>query len=180
MKATWNRFTWVDAGILVAALALGAWLQTSQMSRRTDHPFRRAETLAIWVGSSVVWAGLLAGPLIIGAQFLRGRRTAPSPGEWFWLVPIPLSLTFLAFLYYSESRLARMLFKADVELYVFIIYIFAQSLFSLAAVVRLVSSVLGRRADVACRWTDLVGCSVCSALGPVTAFAIISALRQLP
>jgi hypothetical protein len=47
VKRTWNRFTLVDGAMLVVASGLGVWPQTSWMSRTTDHPFQRAETLAI-------------------------------------------------------------------------------------------------------------------------------------
>jgi hypothetical protein len=180
MKTNWNRFTMVDGGILIAALGLGVWLATAEVSGRTDHPFQGAETLVIWAVLSVLWAGIFAGPLILVEQLLRGRRSAPSPGEWFWLVPVPLYISFLLFLYGSQNTYLTILYSGNLGLFITLVYVVIQCLFTLAAFVRFVSSVYGKRRDVACRWTDLLGCSVCIYVGPVMAFAVISSLRNIP
>jgi hypothetical protein len=180
VKPAWNRFTLVDGVVLVAALGLGVWLQTSWMSRRTDHPFQRAETLVLWAGLSLLQGGVLAGPLVAVAQFLRGRRTAPSAGEWCWLVPIPLYLTFLALLYSGQPGLLQTPLNVDWASCMLLLYASVQGLLSLGALVRLVMSFSRRRPDAACRWTDRLGCLVCAAVGPVMTFLLVSSLRQNP
>jgi hypothetical protein len=51
-------------------------------------------------------------------------------------------------------------------------------LFALAALCRLVFWLIGMRRDVACRWTDILGCAVCALTGPAIALPIIVGLGQ--
>jgi hypothetical protein len=179
-KPSWDRFTFVDAVTLGAALGLAIWLQTSWMLVRTDQPFQRAEGPAIWAASSLMWGSVFAGPPIVLAHFFRRRRTAPSAGEWLWLVPIPLYLTFLVLLYFGELSIVQSLFGGVWAIGVTLAYISAQSVLSLGAFVRLVRSFSARHTDGARRWADRFGGLVCAVFGPATVFGLIHSLRQTP
>jgi hypothetical protein len=89
-------------------------------------------------------------------------------GEWLWLAPFPLYLLLYAIARLSDGGMALALLG-----------IAAQCSLSLAAVGCLIAGVFGSRSNPVCHWTDLVGCSVCAALGPVIALVINASLSQL-
>jgi hypothetical protein len=60
-----------------------------------------------------------------------------------------------------------------------VIWVMFQCAFSCAAFFRLVGSFFGMNREVACRWTDFLGCTVCDSVGPAIVFAIYEALKQL-
>src|SRR4051812_45101711 len=91
MTASWSRFTLMDGLILIVACALGIGLETHVM--RMDAGFTRVDPRVVWAASSVLWAGVVAGPLVLTVQRFRGRRPAPSLGEWLWLAPLALYLS---------------------------------------------------------------------------------------
>jgi hypothetical protein len=166
MTASWSRFTLMDGLVLIVAFALGMGLATHFMG--TDTAFGRLDPGVVWAVSSVLWAGMVAGPLILTVQRFRGRRPAPSLGEWLWLVPLAFYLPSYAFAQLAVPSLALVF-----------LWVWVQCLLSLAAAVCLVAGVFGMRPGPACRWTDLVGCSVCTAFGPAILFALNEALSQL-
>jgi hypothetical protein len=166
MNASWSRFTLMDGLILIAAFALGMSLETYLMTR--DSIYLRFDPRVVWAMSSVLYSGVITGPLILAVQRLRGRRSALSLGEWLWLSPLSFYLPMYAFILLGGNGIGLICAWAPI-----------QCLFSLAASCWLVTGVLGLRPNAACRWTDFVGCSVCSAVGPALVFQINEAMNQL-
>jgi hypothetical protein len=105
--------------------------------------------------------------LVLSSQRFRGRRSAPSLGEWFWLVPFVLFLTIA----WSQ------LFSGPGS-FPFVTCVILQCAFSCAALFRLMGTCFGMNRDVACRWTDFLGCTVCASVGPAIVFAINEAMKQ--
>jgi hypothetical protein len=70
----------MDGLVLIAAAALGTGLTTGL--GRTDATVRQG-MLVLWAVRSVLLSGAIAGPLVLLAQVVRGRRSPPTWGEWF-------------------------------------------------------------------------------------------------
>lgn len=85
MPSNWNRFTLMDSVGLVAAFAIGMGITTH--FAKTDTPLSGVPPELSWAVESVLWAGMVAGPLILMAQAFRGRRSRLSIGEWLWISP---------------------------------------------------------------------------------------------
>jgi hypothetical protein len=167
IRSNWTRFTLMDGIILIAACSVGTYIATriAQMDARNSSP----RVAVLWAVSCVLWSGVIAAPLVLSSQRLRGRRSAPSPGEWLWLVPLVLSLT-----------VAWMLLRfCGPGSFLLVILVMLQCACSCAALFRLVRTFFGMNRDVACRWTDLLGCTVCGSVGPAILFEIYEALKQL-
>jgi hypothetical protein len=169
MKANWNRFTLMDGVALVAAFALGTRFATHFML--TDMfglPENRTQPSVEWTVSCVLCSGVIAGPLILLMQRFRGRRSPLSWGEWLWLAPLSLCLVA-----YASQRLG-----VHFSFYAILDAVLVQCALSAPACILLVGGLLGMRPYVACRWTDLVGCSVCVAVGPLILYIVNQALGQ--
>jgi hypothetical protein len=169
-RPDWSRLTLLDGHLLVAASALGLGLASYFL--RGVGPYRSVHPQIVWAISGLLWAGMIAAPLILVGQRLRGRRAALSLGEWFWLAPSTLFLLMLACacLVGPTFGLILVLVLLGVGL---------QWALSLAALYRLVAVVFGRAPVVACRWTDRLGCAVCAAVGPALFAELSAALSQL-
>jgi hypothetical protein len=165
MKDNWSRFTLMDGLVLIAACALGTGVATNLV--RTDDALRHVEMVVVWPVASVLISGVIAGPLVLLDQLFRGRRVAPTWGEWFWLAP--------ALLYVSMCTFAR----SEYGVLIVLMSILLQVLCSLIAFCRLVFCRLGMTPEVACRWTEILGCVVCSAIGPAIAYCLTLALYYL-
>jgi hypothetical protein len=159
----------MDSATLVAAFALGIFLATHFM--RTDTHGRietGAQLTADWAVSCILYSGVVAGPMILVLQHFRGRRVPPSPGECLWLAPLSLYL-----LGYASQILGEASFILS------FLWLIVQCVASIAAFFWLVAGFAGARPDAACRWTDLLGCSVCMAVGPWILYGLNQALNQL-
>jgi hypothetical protein len=86
MNDRWKRFGLTDCAVLIAALALGMALAPVM---------RPSGSVATRAGLSVSLGLQAAGPLILAAQWLRGRRAAPSPNELCWIASLVVSLLFV-------------------------------------------------------------------------------------
>jgi hypothetical protein len=189
IRSNWTRFTLMDGIILIAACSIGTYITTrfaqerqiAELQKegslgtliatrftRTDTRNSRPRVAVLWAVSCILWSGVIAAPLVLSSQRFRGRRSAPSPGEWFWLVPLVLFLTIA----WSQ------LFGGPGS-FLFITWVMLQCACSCAALFRLVRTFFGMNRDVACRWTDLLGCTVCGSVGPAILFEIYEALKQL-
>jgi hypothetical protein len=169
MRANLGKFTMMDGVTLVAAFAIGICLATHFMWTDTASRFDRSgQPSAGWAVSCILWSGVIAGPLILSVQRFRGRCAALSWGEWVWLAPLPLYL-----LAYVSQGLG------ELSLGIVFLAIFAQCLVSFFALVLLVIGLFRARPDVACRWTDVLGCFVCMSVGPAIVYSVNQALSQL-
>jgi hypothetical protein len=166
MRGNCSRFTLMDCAVLIAALALGMSFAT--YLARIDTPIRGVPPRVAWAVTAVLWSGAIAGPLILLAQCVRGRRTVPSWGEWLWLTPSSLYLLVLASVSLGGPGLPLIL-----------AWVAVQCLASFTASCRLIASLAGLIPGVACRWTDLLGCSVCTAFGPAILYSVNEAMSHL-
>jgi hypothetical protein len=169
MGANWGKFTLMDSVTLVAAFALGIFLATHFVRTDTHGRFEtRAQLTAEWAVSCVLWSGVIAGPMTLVVQRFRGRRVPPSPGECLWLAPLSLYLLGYASQILGEASIVLLLLCVSV-----------QCVASIAAFFWLVAGLTGTRPAASCRWTDLLGCSVCMAVGPWILYGLNQALNQL-
>jgi hypothetical protein len=172
MRANCCKFALMDGVILIAAFALGIYFATDFMRTESDGRFdTNAQPCVDWAVGCVLWSGVIAGPLILLGQRFRGRRSRLSWGEWLWLAPLSLYLLVYVFQQYQQSDGPRLV------LVVFAVLI--QCMLSFAAFLWLVKGLFGTRLDVACRWTDFLGCLVCMTVGPVIIYGLNQALSQL-
>jgi hypothetical protein len=166
MRGSSSRFTLMDCAVLFAALALGMSFAT--YLARIDYPIRGVPPRVVWAATGILWSGAIAGPMILLAQYVRGRRTVPSWGEWLWLTPSSLYLLVLASVSLARPNLPLLLASVAV-----------QCLVSLAASWRLIAILTRLIPGVDCRWTDLLGCSVCTAFGPAVLYLVNAAMDDL-
>jgi hypothetical protein len=169
----WNRFTLLDAALLIAACAIGFALETNSM--QTEGQAQESHSRAAWAIESAVLSCVVASPLILGAQWFRGRRAKLSLGEWLWLTPLMVATSFFAL----SLVLGVVRPPVLVPLIIPFSAVWFECLLSLVAFGRLVNGVSGYKPDVSCRWTDTVGCAVCMSVGPAVAFAMNEALSRL-
>ncbi len=188
IRSNWTRFTLMDGIILIAACSLGTYItirfaqetEVAELEKegslgtliatrftRTETQNSRPRVAVLCAVSCVLWSGVIAAPLVLSSQRFRGRRSAPSPGEWFWLVPLVFFLTIA----WSQ------LFGGPGS-FLFITWVMLQCAFSCAALFRLVGTFFGKDRDVACRWTDFLGCTVCASVGLAIVFAIYEVMKQ--
>jgi hypothetical protein len=124
----------MDCMILVAAVAMG--LSLSGRLRRLD---------GLVVG--LYLAALIAGPLILAGQWVRGRRILLSPGEWLWLASSGGVFGTLVFLFLQVAP-----YEVGAS------WIVWQTVASWVALLNFVIKVVFRKPpSAACRWTDLSG-----------------------
>lgn len=164
MKGSWARFTLMDGTSLVVAAALGM-SKASSLGRFFDP----AGGPVPWVVSAVLCSGVLACPLVLVSQAIRGRRSMPGLGEWFWLIPPGLFVPLLALKPGTQAHLAHTLGAIEM-----------QCLLSVIALGCLVARFLAPRPHVTCRWTDILGLAVCAAVGPGIFVVLMLSPLRLP
>ena len=161
MKTNWGRFSLVDGMILIASSAIGMALPANSNGI--------AAPLIIWALSATLCSALIAGPLILASQWIRGRRAALSLGEYLWLSPFVLFLaTYAIASILPGPGLTKVLF-----------WLTGQVGLSLFAFYWLLADFDIKTPAVVCRWTDCLGSSVCLAVTPVLAIVIIDGLNKL-
>jgi hypothetical protein len=163
MRGDCRRFTLMESTVLIAASALG--MSFASYLTRIDTPISGVPPHVVWTGKAVLSSGAIAGPLILLAQYLRGRRTAPSWGERLWLAPSSLYLLTLASVSLGVPGPPLVL-----------AWVAVQCLASFAASCRLIADLAGLIRGAPGRWTDLLGCSICMAFGPVILYPLYEAL----
>ena len=146
MKTNWAGFTLMDGIILIAACSVGTYFPTRL--KQTDTRNSRSGADVEWAVACRRMLRRNRGALILVSQRFRGRRSAPGLGELFWLVPLVLFLTI------ASSQLL----SGPGEFFL-VTWFMLQCAFSCAALLRLVGTFLGMNRDVACRWTDFLGCT---------------------
>ena len=160
METNWGRFSLVDGMLLIAASAIGMAFAT--YINGSDAP------QFIWALSAVLDGALIAGPLILASQGIRGRRAALSLGECLWLTSLALLLATYA--------MTSILPESGREIALVPVWVTGQGLLSIVAFGWLIPGFVTKRPAVECRWTDFLGSSVCAAAGPVLAFIIIDSI----
>ncbi|WP_422931933.1 hypothetical protein [Singulisphaera sp. PoT] len=150
-----------DGVILIGALAAGMGLAKNA----TNGHFN-----ALWLIDMLLASGILAGPFVLVGQWWSGRRTALSHGERLWATSSSLILPLLVWGYLDMGLGILNVFLAIAALIHFLI--------SLYAAIYLAVSVLGPSVDVPCRWTDRLGCLVCSVVFPGVVLSICIELNQ--
>jgi hypothetical protein len=168
VKPSWARFTLMDSAILIASSALGMSFMSGPIAG--DTPSERGHFLVVKVVGIVLLTGVFSGPLILFSQVFRGRRSTLSLGEWLWLAPGALWLVAIATLSSGlrEAGLAGLLYLIAIH-----------CCLSVFAFCLLLAGAFRLRREVPCRWTDFAGSLVCTAVGPIVAFAVIEALGHL-
>ena len=93
--------TILDGMILVGGCAVSAWLFKSEPNSDWLHP----KNLLDWVVVTAYaeYGPTIVAPLVLGVQFLRGRRRPLLPGELAWLV-IALELLPVVHVAMSNGR----------------------------------------------------------------------------
>ena len=161
METNWGRFSLVDGMIVIAASAIG--MSLAAKASEPDLP------RIIWALSAVLYGALIAGPLILASQWIRGRRAVLSPGESLWLSPLVLYL----------ATYAIGLIPSVPGVVVVLLWVAVQVILSVIAFCWLIVGYVAKRPTVECRWTDSLGSSVCAAAGPVLAIVINDGLNRL-
>src|SRR5258708_6513567 len=109
MRANCAKFALIDGVILVAAFAIGIYLATHFMRTETDGRFdTNAQPGVDWAVGCILWSGVIAGPLILVGQRIRGRRSCLSWGEWLWLAPLSLYVLVYVFQLYQQADEPRL------------------------------------------------------------------------
>lgn len=155
MRATWDRFTLLDIGILIASVAVGMAL--ANHFGRVDTPIRGIPTAVVWALKSTICGGMFAGPAILIGQFLRGRRALLGVGEWLWLCPWSVVVIALST---GPGFIPPILFLLGG--------------FSAVAFLYLLSYLVRPKARVACRWTDFFGSLTCILTGSFIIYAVLA------
>lgn len=144
--ANWNRFSMLDGMVLIAASAVGMGLVSPAWGSR----------LRFWVLAAFL-AGVIAGPMTLVSQRLRGRRAKLGPGEYFWLSPLLLFLITMLVLSFTSEDVGFGFLKVP---------LLAQCVLSLAAACRFIAGLVTKRPNVGCRWTDSLGSLTCALAAP--------------
>jgi hypothetical protein len=146
--ASWQRFTLLDLLLLFPGYAIGAAITRPLYLMRMGGPFGILGAIT----TTALGGSILAGPIILSAQFLlRCRRTPLSAGEWLWLSPLPITALILGLPAFE------LVWRGDRLLVILAIGLgMAMSATSLAAVGVFFMSIRGRK-NVPCFWTDRFG-----------------------
>jgi hypothetical protein len=157
MNPKWSKFSLIDCVVLVAAFALGMGFYANVV-RLPDESFESAIAGGIW---GIAFGGVIAGPLIVLTQALRGRRSKLRSGEWHWLVPLGL----VAFPF------TPLVSRNPEGLYLVLTGIPFQGLHLLVAIVLIFAGFSRREPTVRYTWTDRFGYVVCALSGLPIVFA---------
>ena len=144
VQAAWRRFTLLDLFLFQVAFGISFSMIFAAPIAWEKVPFS--------LSMASVLALLLAGPIVLGTQYLaRGRRDRLSGGEWLWLSPL-LLLVILALLSLVEYVLLEV-----IGLMLGFVSTLA-SVFSVAVAVALLMAHADRGpAQLPCYWTDRFG-----------------------
>lgn len=160
----WRRPALADLVLLVAAVALGMACAVRGF-RGTVPPFAPA------TGSLA--GALIAGPLLLLGQLLRGRRLPLMLGEWLWLTQGAVIGVGALGLYATPTGLGYF-YQILVGLF-WVAIGFVSVAYSLLALVYLAMRTIGRDENPArLAWTDPVGMLVCLIAGPCAAFLVFA------
>jgi hypothetical protein len=153
---SWRRFTVMDGMLVIVAMALGM-------------------TLSPWIAGwevkraimGTLEGGIVAGPLLLLGQWLRGRRSALSAGEVLWLVPFAIQVVYVALVVaLGTSEIGNE--EIFVWMIVSVVLVAVQAVSTLVALSVLVLGLSKRRSEVACRWTDRLGSFLGFVAMPIT------------